>query len=127
LKPADADALHPLKVQLDARSRDVSVHPMPPHRGAADCGGSAKSFASVSAFSSTPRAMVPVPNGTDSEVWNRQRLLELGFKCNAHLPQRVHRLPPRDSIDGAERKEGNHTGRREGRASEQGYRLVILT
>src|SRR5580698_1602753 len=81
-------------------------------RGAADCGGVAKPLASASAFSaSAPRAMVPVLSGSNSEAKNRQRLLELGFKCNAHLPERIHRLPTRNSADGTKWYPRNDSGR----------------
>src|ERR1700744_2193364 len=70
-------------------------------RGAAACGGSAKPLARVSAFLAlAPKAVAPVPSGSNSETKESQAwLLKLGFKCDAHLPQRVHRMPARIAID----------------------------
>src|SRR6185437_203006 len=37
LKPGDTDAVHPVKIKLDAFLGDVAVHPMPPHARTRGC------------------------------------------------------------------------------------------
>src|ERR1700683_1529176 len=63
---------------------------------------------------------------TASRRFAQTWLLELGFKCNAHLPQRVHRLSARNSADGTILHLGTDSWRDKRWTAEQRHRLVIV-